>query len=201
MIVLSSAIPSAAQREILLGSGCNSTLTAPSAVCTSHHPAAHGNLLGGVLVRKKILKEGFILFAPFLLLLHGDWDELTALFFNEQPTEMSVQLKAGVAAVAGSGAAQNGTAGSLCNRLCSCSPACTFIPQNPTVFQLQIEFWHRDALLLMWEGKSSVLLIPGHFPLLHLEFKCSWMEVLQSLWASVYFTWWEEDQLTLISWG
>lgn len=74
---------------------------------------------------------------------------------------MLEQWKVEVAAVAGSGAAQSGTAGWLCNRLCSCSPACTFIPQNSRVFQLQIEFWHRDALLLIWEGKSLVLHCPA----------------------------------------
>lgn len=86
-------------------------------------------------------------------------------------------VDAGVAAVAGSGAAQSGysghvlpgsvclaqsgTAGWLCNTVCSCSPACAFIPKNPTVFQLQIEFWHWDALLFFWEGKSSVLHRPA----------------------------------------
>lgn len=93
-------------------------------------------------------------------------------------------VDAGVAAVAGSGAAQSGcpgsvclaqsgTAGWLCNTVCSCSPACEFIPKNPTVFQLQIEFWHWDALLFFWEGKSSVLhrpADPGHCPPLELGY-------------------------------
>lgn len=56
---------------------------------------------------------------------------------------MLERWKGEVAAVAGSGAAQSGTAGWLCNRLCSCSFSCTFIPQNSRGFQLQIEFAQR----------------------------------------------------------
>lgn len=183
MIYLSSAVPSAAQRPILLGLGCNTTLTAPPAVCPSCHSAADGNSLGEVLVRK-ILKERFILFCFLSVVTWWGLRWMNSPFFYEQYTEMSVHfileqwnLDAEVAAVAGSGAAQlgcsghvlprwlclarSGTAGWPCNTACSCSPACTSIPKNPTVFQLQIEFWHWDTLLFIWEGKSSVLHHPA----------------------------------------